>query len=376
MALFIVFLNIFGFLADRAVERLAGRAAPAHGRGTRADVESARRPAGVQRARHQQPDRRPRHDRHRRADPELQQGRRGDHRCNGGAGARSPCGRVSSSCRPSSPDCSVARGRPRLPRVELRLQVRVTAARSSSGISTAHPRTPRGEVGFVFTFQDVTEARRHEREARIQQRLAAVGEMAAGIAHEIRNPLASMSGSLQILAAGTAAQRRAVAADGHRAPRVRSPERDDSQLSRLRAAAAQRVAPGSTCGRSSPTPRTLLQNSPQCATRTRFAATCRPSRCGDLADEAQIRQIVWNLATNGLRAMADGRTLTLAAAPARPRPGQARHDHARRDRRGHRHRRRGSRRHPAAVPRRLCARTGSACRLCIASSATTAASCS
>ena len=45
----------------------------------------------------------------------------------------------------------------------------------------------------------MTEARRQEREARVQQRLAAVGEMAAGIAHEIRNPLASMSGSIQIL---------------------------------------------------------------------------------------------------------------------------------------------------------------------------------
>ena len=49
------------------------------------------------------------------------------------------------------------------------------------------------------TFQDVTDIKKLERDARMQQRLAAVGEMAAGIAHEIRNPLASMSGSIQIL---------------------------------------------------------------------------------------------------------------------------------------------------------------------------------
>ena len=59
--------------------------------------------------------------------------------------------------------------------------------------------TPRGESGFLFTFQDVTELKKRDREARVQQRLAAVGEMAAGIAHEIRNPLASMAGSIQIL---------------------------------------------------------------------------------------------------------------------------------------------------------------------------------
>src|SRR5207244_8912115 len=67
------------------------------------------------------------------------------------------------------------------------------------GLSAANLETPGGRAGHLFTFQDVTEFKKLERDARMQQRLAAVGEMAAGIAHEIRNPLASMSGSIQIL---------------------------------------------------------------------------------------------------------------------------------------------------------------------------------
>ena len=66
---------------------------------------------------------------------------------------------------------------------------------------------PDGTRGYLYTFQDVTEVKRLEQNARLQQRLAAVGEMAAGIAHEIRNPLASMSGSMQMLQAGAAARR-------------------------------------------------------------------------------------------------------------------------------------------------------------------------
>src|SRR4029434_8979091 len=58
---------------------------------------------------------------------------------------------------------------------------------------------PEGGVGYLWSFQDVTEIRRLERDARLRQRLAAGGERAAGIAHEIRNPLASMSGSIQVL---------------------------------------------------------------------------------------------------------------------------------------------------------------------------------
>ena len=67
------------------------------------------------------------------------------------------------------------------------------------GIRVSHIETPGGRAGFLFTFQDVTEINKLARGAAMQQRLAAVGEMAAGIAHEIRNPLASISGSIQIL---------------------------------------------------------------------------------------------------------------------------------------------------------------------------------
>jgi two-component system sensor histidine kinase PilS (NtrC family) len=78
-------------------------------------------------------------------------------------------------------------------------------------------RTPRGEVlilgmsvsilhstggepaGLVLIFQDLTRIKRLEKAMRRSEKLAAVGQLAAGIAHEIRNPLASISGSIQML---------------------------------------------------------------------------------------------------------------------------------------------------------------------------------
>ena len=75
---------------------------------------------------------------------------------------------------------------PRRPRDRARRQRRAAAA-------------PDGARGVIFTFQDVTDIKGLERTAQMRQRLAAVGEMAAGIAHEIRNPLASMSGAMQML---------------------------------------------------------------------------------------------------------------------------------------------------------------------------------
>jgi two-component system sensor histidine kinase PilS (NtrC family) len=53
--------------------------------------------------------------------------------------------------------------------------------------------------GIILIFQDITKMTEMEEQVHRQERLATVGSLAAGIAHEIRNPLASISGSIQVL---------------------------------------------------------------------------------------------------------------------------------------------------------------------------------
>src|SRR5207248_9520349 len=54
-------------------------------------------------------------------------------------------------------------------------------------------------AGYVWCFDDVTELRLLERQMRQKEQMAALGAMSAGIAHEIRNPLASIAGSFNLL---------------------------------------------------------------------------------------------------------------------------------------------------------------------------------
>jgi two-component system sensor histidine kinase PilS (NtrC family) len=85
----------------------------------------------------------------------------------------------------------------------VRCEVRAEAAggqKKTFGMTRSALEVPeRGAVGYVYTFDDLTEIRRLEREVRLQDRMAAVGRMAAAIAHEIRNPLASIAGSVKVL---------------------------------------------------------------------------------------------------------------------------------------------------------------------------------
>ncbi len=67
--------------------------------------------------------------------------------------------------------------------------------------------------GYIVIFQDLTRWRRMQEELRMKDRMVAVGELAAGLAHEIGNPLAAISGSVQMLAGrvdGDPAQRKLI----------------------------------------------------------------------------------------------------------------------------------------------------------------------
>jgi len=89
-----------------------------------------------------------------------------------------------------------------------------TAPNLRQEITYAHPRGERrilgvaaspltlpetGVVGYVYSFQDLTEEKRQEAEYRAKDRMATLGRLSAGIAHEIRNPLASIAGSVKLL---------------------------------------------------------------------------------------------------------------------------------------------------------------------------------
>ncbi len=182
------------------------------------------------------------------------------------------------------------------------------------GLSATHLITPDGRTGYLLTFQDVTEMRRLEREGRQRHRLAAVGEMAAGIAHEIRNPLASMRGSIQILR--TELQLSEDQAGLMDIVLRESDRLNDTIRSFLSYARPQPLAAGPVnMSRLLRDTAILLRNSPEVQPSHRIDVEAPEQGPTVNGDDGQVRQVVWNLATNGLRAMPEGGRLVLSARP-------------------------------------------------------------
>jgi two-component system, NtrC family, sensor histidine kinase PilS len=192
----------------------------------------------------------------------------------------------------------------------------VSKFRRTFGVRVAALTVPeRDDVGCVYVLDDLTEIRRLEREVRMQDRLAAVGRLAAAIAHEIRNPLTSIAGSVNMLSGVpemSEEHRRLLDIVTRESKRLNGIITDFLAYSRTKqyhfdkADLIQLVEDTLT-----------LMDHRMAAEKTgisierRFAA----EHAFALADGDKIKQVFWNLCENAVRAMKDGGTLTVGLSP-------------------------------------------------------------
>ncbi len=79
------------------------------------------------------------------------------------------------------------------------IEIRTGEATVPLGISTSILKDDERTRGVIVVFQNLSEAKLMERRLRDADRMASIGQLSAGIAHEIRNPLAAISGSVEVL---------------------------------------------------------------------------------------------------------------------------------------------------------------------------------
>ncbi|MFN0150065.1 MAG: two-component system sensor histidine kinase NtrB [bacterium] len=181
------------------------------------------------------------------------------------------------------------------------------------GISTsilARPGADNESRGLVAIFQDLTETRRLEESLRRADRMSAIGELSAGVAHEIRNPLASICGAAQILEAE-------LKVTGEEARLLRLVVREADRLNRFLggfldyARSRPRQVSLVPVANLLEDVKTLTESHPKfskaVAIETDFAA-------GDYyveADEEDIKRVFLNLAQNAVEAMTSGGSLSI-----------------------------------------------------------------
>lgn len=169
-----------------------------------------------------------------------------------------------------------------------------------------------GALGTAIIFQDLTPLRAMEERVARSERLADLGRVAAGLAHELRNPLASMMGSLELL-------RGAEALRGEDRRLIDIALREGGRLGELvtEFLAFARPAPPrpAACDLAPLVAETLdvFANDPAAAAVTvERALAPAPASC----DPAQFRQVLWNLLVNAAQAAAEpaGRRGTIRVA--------------------------------------------------------------
>jgi two-component system sensor histidine kinase PilS (NtrC family) len=162
-------------------------------------------------------------------------------------------------------------------------------------------------IGHIYTFTDLTEIRSLERQLRLRDRLAAVGRLASGIAHEIRNPLSSIAGSVKMLsgiATLTDDQRSLVGIVTRESERLNAIITDFLTYSRDRSFQSARV---DLCQLLSDTLTLLGNRQSSIEIKQSFSHPVAHAE----GDGDKLKQVFWNLCSNATRAMPHGGILTV-----------------------------------------------------------------
>lgn len=202
-------------------------------------------------------------------------------------------------------------------RAELLLQG-PTGRQLPLGISTNVLMHEGAITGVVAVFQDLTEVREMERRARRNETLAEVGALAAGVAHELRNGLKPISGSVEYL-------QRELKLEGENAELMGLIARESARLnkfvsdlltySRDRDLALEPVELGDQLRELVST----LRHDPRRAANVSVRLECPEDAVARAdVDREQIRQVWLNLAANALEAMSDRGELTVRWRPLEP----------------------------------------------------------
>lgn len=163
-------------------------------------------------------------------------------------------------------------------------------------------------TGLIITFQDLTEIRSMEDSVRRKDRLAAVGRVAAGLAHEIRNPLGAMRGAIQVLESTTpkgsvhSELMDIILKESDRLNSIIT-----NFLSYARPAASDFMA--TDVAEAIRETFKLLKHSPDVTGEHQLVDDSGSETVIIAADRSQLKQIFWNLARNAIQAMPDGGTL-------------------------------------------------------------------